>query len=58
MIASPETYVKQAFSKMTSGVHSGYIMHELLHLFWTNVNDVLPIYFCQLFFYTLLSKMK
>ena len=46
MIASPETYVKQAFSKMTSGVHSGYIMHELLHLFWTNVNDVLPIYFC------------
>ena len=58
MVASPETYVNQAMGKMTSGVHSGYIMHEIIHLIWTNLNDLLPIFFCQTFFYKLLSSMK
>ena len=43
---------------MTSGVHSGYLMHEIIHHVWTNLNDVFPIYLCQTFFYKLLSKMK
>ena len=58
MVASPETYVNQAMGKMTSGVHSGYIMHEVIHLIWTNLNDILPIYFCQTFFLKLLQSHK
>mmetsp|Transcript_25035 Transcript_25035/g.31323 ORF Transcript_25035/g.31323 Transcript_25035/m.31323 type:complete len:105 (+) Transcript_25035:612-926(+) len=46
MVASPKRYVSEAFEKMTSGVHSGYFMHEIIHLVWTNLNDILPIYFC------------
>jgi len=58
MVASPETYVRQAFSKMTSGVHAGYFGHELMHLFWMNVNDVLPIKYCANSFHKMLKKMK
>ena len=46
MVATPEQYVTQAFSKMTSGVHAGYFMHEFMHLIWTNLNDIFPIYLC------------
>ena len=50
MMASPEQYVNAAFSKVTSGVHSGYFPHEIVHLVWTNLNDILPISYCQTFF--------
>jgi len=56
MVASPETYCKHAFSKMTSGVHAGYFGHEIMHLIWTNINDVLPIKYCALFFHNMLKK--
>ena len=58
MVASPETYVYAAMGKVTSGVHAGYFPHELLHLFWTNVNDVMPITFCSSFFSKMLKSMK
>ena len=58
MVASPETYVYAAMGKVTSGVHAGYFPHELLHLFWTNFNDILPISFCSSFFSKMLSSMK
>ena len=40
---------------MTSGVHAGYWVHEIMHLVWTNLNDILPIYACQTFFFKLLT---
>ena len=46
MIASPEAYVQQAMGKMTSGVHAGLFAHELMHLVWTNINDIMPMSFC------------
>ena len=58
MVASPETYVYAAMGKVTSGVHAGYFPHELMHLFWTNVNDVMPISFCSNFFAKMLNSMK
>lgn len=58
MVLSADNYVAQAFGKMTSGVHSGYLPHELLHLFWTNVNDVFPISLCQKFFNKMALKHK
>ena len=39
-VATPERYVKDAFSKCTSGVHSGFITHEIMHLFFTNLKDL------------------
>lgn len=38
----PEHYVACGFSKVTSGVHSGYFGHELLHVFFTNLKDIFP----------------
>ena len=55
-IASPKQCVEQCFSKMTSGVHGGYWVHEIMHLVWTNLNDILPIYCCQTFFYKMLQS--
>ena len=52
-MASPETYVNHAFGKMTSGVHSGYFVHEIVHLIWTNLNDIFDIYWCQTAFNTM-----
>ena len=46
MVASPETYVKHAMSKVTSGVHAGYLPHEIIGLIWTNLNDIMPYTFC------------
>ena len=46
MLATPDQYVQQAMGKVTSSVHSGYLPHEILHLIWTNLHDVVPIYFC------------
>jgi len=39
---SPEHYVKCGFSKVTSGVHSGYFVHELAHTLLTNLQDIWP----------------
>ena len=50
MMATPEQYVHSAFGKVTSGVHAGYFPHEIAHLLWTNLNDILPISYCQTFF--------
>ena len=50
MTASPEDYVTQAFSKMTSGVHAGWFAHEILHLIWTNLLDIVPQSVCAGFF--------
>ena len=50
MVASPEAYVHAAMGKVTSGVHSGYFPHELVGLFWNNINDVLPQTLCVKFF--------
>lgn len=55
MVATPELYVKRAMSKVTSGVHAGYFPHELVGLFWTNVNDLMPQSFCTGFFKKLLE---
>ena len=41
---------------MTSGVHAGHWAHEILHLLWTNLNDILPIYCCQTFFYMMFQR--
>ena len=38
--ASPEKYVSDAFSKCTSGVHSAYLPHEIMHLIFTNLKDL------------------
>ena len=56
IMASPETYVNHAFSKMRSGIHSGYFGHEIPHLVWTNLNDVLPISACAYFWNMLLTR--
>lgn len=55
MMATPEDYVEQAMGKMTSGVHAGWFAHEVLHLVWTNINDIFGFYLCQKFFYKLFS---
>ena len=46
MVSTADNYVKRAFAKCTSGVHSAYLPHEIIHLVWTNLNDILPISFC------------
>ena len=56
VIATPEQYVNAAFSKMTSGLHSGYFAHEMIHLVWTNLLDILPISACQNFWRILFTK--
>ena len=43
MTVTPEHYVKCGFSKVTSGVHSAYFMHELVHVIVSNMKDVLPL---------------
>ena len=55
MVPTAETYVKQAFSKCTSGVHGGYIGHEMVELIWTNLNDIFSLYWCSLFFKKLIE---
>lgn len=50
---TPEQFVQAAFSKMTSGLHAGFFPHEIVHLVWTNLNDVLPLGVCQSFFHKL-----
>lgn len=40
---TPEHYVKCGFSKVTSGVHSGYFVHEIMHTIVQNMKDVLPL---------------
>lgn len=57
-MASPEQCVEQCFKKMTSGVHSGYWFHEIIMLVWTNLNDILPIYCAQTFFYTMFKRLS
>ena len=42
-VASPEKYVKDAFSKCTSGVHSAFITHEIMHLVISNIKDIFGI---------------
>ena len=56
MVSSPENYVKQAMSKVTSGVHAGYFPHEIIGLIWTNLNDIMPYTFCQTFFTKVLES--
>lgn len=46
MVSTPENYVKRAMSKVTSGVHAGYLPHEIIGLIWTNLNDIMPYTFC------------
>ena len=55
MVSSAENYVSVAMSKVTSGVHAGYFPHELIHLFWTNVNDIMPQSLCVKFFRDLIA---
>ena len=42
LTVTPEHYVACGFAKVTSGVHSGYIGHELMHCFLTNLKDIFP----------------
>jgi len=42
LTTTPEHFVKCGFSKVTSGVHSGYFVHELIHTFLTNLQDIWP----------------
>jgi len=44
--------------KVTSGVHSGFFAHEVIHLIWTNLNDILPLIVCQSFFMSLIASLK
>lgn len=43
MTVTPEHYVQCGFSKVTSGVHSGYFGHELMHVIVSNMKDILPL---------------
>ena len=42
-VASPEQYVAAAFSKCTSGVHSAFCTHEIMHLFISNIKDIFGV---------------
>jgi NAD(P)-dependent dehydrogenase (short-subunit alcohol dehydrogenase family) len=42
LTTTPEHFVKCGFAKVTSGVHSGYFVHELIHTFLTNMQDIWP----------------
>jgi hypothetical protein len=42
MVATPEQYVAAAFSKCTSGVHYGYLPHEIMGLIIENLKDIVP----------------
>ena len=55
-MATPDQYVAAALSKCNSGVHSGYWVHEIIHLVWMNINDIAPIELCMTFFNKLLKS--
>ena len=55
-MATPDQYVAAALSKCNSGVHSGYWVHEIIHLVWTNINDIAPMEVCMTFFNKLLKS--
>ena len=55
-MATPDEYVEAAFGKCNSGVHSGYWVHEIMHLVWTNINDLAPRELCMSFFDNLLRS--
>ena len=57
-MATPEQYVSAALSKCNSGIHSGYWFHEIMHLVWTNINDIAPVEVCMGFFNNMLRGMK
>ena len=42
MKPSPEMYVEAAMSKCTSGVHYGYLSHEVMGLILENLLDIVP----------------
>ena len=42
MKPSPEMYVEAAMSKCTSGVHYGYLSHEVIGLILENLLDIVP----------------
>ena len=56
-MATPEEYVAAGLSKCASGVHSGYFFHEIMHLAWTNINDIAPVELCMGFFNNMLRNM-
>lgn len=39
---TPEKYVDECFKKCTSGVHHGWVRHEILGLIVDNVSDIVP----------------
>ena len=57
MGASPEYYVASAFSKCTSGVHSAYLPHEIMHLILTNLKDLFG-YSPPMWFFSKLLDLK
>ena len=42
MKPSPEMYVEAAMGKCTSGVHYGYLSHEVMGLIIENLLDIVP----------------
>ena len=40
--ATPKQYVEQAFSKCTSGVHHGFLPHEIAGMVLENIKDIVP----------------
>lgn len=48
--ATPEQYVSAAFTKCTSGVHYGYLPHEVMGLIIENLKDIVPIEIPMKFF--------
>ena len=43
MTPTPEQYVEAALGKCTSGAHAGYFIHEIVHLFLSNIKEIFGI---------------
>ena len=56
MKPSPETYVQAAMSKCTSGVHYGYLSHEIVGLIFENLLDIVPMDIPQKWFTGIYKK--